>query len=179
MSKAALDKLVEAWRAEHPQVGFTRVVVGDCGGGEGDAESQFPLEWDMELAAEMYPVWSARNYLSGSLIEVEHLIDVVDAVLRGGATLSIPSVTVAPRPVSPSLTPELSAALVSYVAEAPANWQQMLDTARLYDRVGIDRLVVSDHVVFGEHLDAYAGPRSAASAAGASPPDPTGTGSSR
>ncbi len=30
VSKAALDKLVEAWRAEHPTVGFTRVVVGDC-----------------------------------------------------------------------------------------------------------------------------------------------------
>jgi NAD(P)-dependent dehydrogenase (short-subunit alcohol dehydrogenase family) len=99
VSKAALDKLVEAWRAEHPSVGFTRVVVGDCGGGEGDAQSQFPLEWDTDLAMELYPIWSARNYLSGSLIEVEHLIDVVDAVLRGGATLSIPSVTVAPRAV--------------------------------------------------------------------------------
>ena len=37
VTKAALDKLVEAWRAEHPQVGFTRVVVGDCAGGEGPA----------------------------------------------------------------------------------------------------------------------------------------------
>ena len=35
VSKAALDKLVEAWRAEHPEVGFTRLVVGDCAGGEG------------------------------------------------------------------------------------------------------------------------------------------------
>src|SRR6202171_4917504 len=34
----------------------------------------------------------------------------------------------------------------------------MLETARLYDRVGIDRLVVSDHVVFGEQLDAYGRP---------------------
>jgi NAD(P)-dependent dehydrogenase (short-subunit alcohol dehydrogenase family) len=100
VSKAALDKLVEAWRAEHPHVGFTRVVVGDCGGGEGDAQSQFPNEWDAELAMELYPVWSARSYLSGSLIEVDHLVSVVDAVLRGGATLSIPSVTVAPRPAA-------------------------------------------------------------------------------
>ena len=30
VSKAALDKLVEAWRAEHPDIGFTRLVVGDC-----------------------------------------------------------------------------------------------------------------------------------------------------
>src|SRR4051812_18467185 len=33
VSKAALDKLVEAWRTEHPSVGFTRVIVGDCSGG--------------------------------------------------------------------------------------------------------------------------------------------------
>ena len=33
--------------------------------------------------------------ISGSLIDVEHLIDVVDAVLRGGSSMSIPSVTVA------------------------------------------------------------------------------------
>ena len=102
VSKAALDKLVEVWRAEHPHIGFTRVVVGDCGGGEGDSQSQFSTGWNMELAAELFPVWLERKYLSGSLIDVEHLVDVIDAVLRGGATLSIPSITVAPRPVTPS-----------------------------------------------------------------------------
>jgi NAD(P)-dependent dehydrogenase (short-subunit alcohol dehydrogenase family) len=102
VSKAALDKLVEAWRAEHPHIGFTRVVVGDCAGGEGDAMTQFATDWDPDLAAELFPVWSARNYLSGALIDVDHLIEVVDAVLRGGATLSIPSVTVAPRPTTSS-----------------------------------------------------------------------------
>jgi NAD(P)-dependent dehydrogenase (short-subunit alcohol dehydrogenase family) len=100
VSKAALDKLVEAWRAEYPHVGFTRVVVGDCGGGEGDAQSQFATGWDMDLAMEMYPMWSERHYLSGSLIDVDHLVTMVDAVLRGGATLSIPSITLAPRPVA-------------------------------------------------------------------------------
>jgi NAD(P)-dependent dehydrogenase (short-subunit alcohol dehydrogenase family) len=98
VSKAALDKLVEAWRVEHPHVAFTRVVVGDCAGGEGDAQTQFATEWDPELAAELLPVWMSRNYLSGALIDVEHLVEVVDAVLRGGATIAIPSVTVAPRP---------------------------------------------------------------------------------
>jgi NAD(P)-dependent dehydrogenase (short-subunit alcohol dehydrogenase family) len=100
VSKAALDKLVEAWRAEHPGVGFTRLVVGDCAGGEGDAQTGFTEGWDMELAAELAPIWVERRYLSGSLIAVEHLIDVVEAVLRGGATLSMPSVTVAPRAVA-------------------------------------------------------------------------------
>jgi NAD(P)-dependent dehydrogenase (short-subunit alcohol dehydrogenase family) len=99
VSKAALDKLVEAWRAEHPSVGFTRLVVGDCAGGEGDAQTGFTTGWDPDLAAELAPIWVARRYLSGSLIAVEHLVDVVDTVLRSGATLSMPSLTVAPRPV--------------------------------------------------------------------------------
>jgi NAD(P)-dependent dehydrogenase (short-subunit alcohol dehydrogenase family) len=98
VSKAALDKLVEAWRAEHPSIGFTRLVVGDCGGGEGDAASGFPTDWDMELAAELAPVWVARNYLAGTLIDVDELVTAVDALVRSGATLSIPSMTLAPRP---------------------------------------------------------------------------------
>ncbi|HMG43135.1 MAG TPA: SDR family oxidoreductase [Acidimicrobiales bacterium] len=97
VSKAALDKLVEAWRAEHPDVGFTRLVVGDCTGGEGDAMTGFAQGWDGELASELAPIWFERKYLAGSLIDVDHLVAVVDAVLRGGATLSMPSVTVAPR----------------------------------------------------------------------------------
>ncbi len=102
VSKAALDKLVEAWRAEHPQVGFTRVVVGDCAGGDGDSQTEFANLWNPELAAEFASVWLSRNYLSGSLIDVDHLVTVVDALLRGGATLSIPSVTLAPRPTTPA-----------------------------------------------------------------------------
>lgn len=97
VSKAALDKLVEAWRAEHPGVGFTRLVVGDCAGGDGDSATGFANDWDLELAAELHPQWQARNYLSGSLLAVDQLVAVVDAVLRSGATVSMPSVTVAPR----------------------------------------------------------------------------------
>jgi NAD(P)-dependent dehydrogenase (short-subunit alcohol dehydrogenase family) len=98
VSKAALDKLVEAWRAEHPYIGFTRLVVGDCAGGEGDGMTEFANGWDTDLAAEFGMVWFNRNYLAGVLIDVEELITAVDAVLRSGASLSMPSVTVAPRP---------------------------------------------------------------------------------
>jgi len=98
VSKAALDKLVEAWRMEHPSVGFTRITVGECAGGEGPSQSEFNTDWDMELAAELFPLWIGRNYMSGALIEVDELIRVVDTVLRCGASASIPSVTVAARP---------------------------------------------------------------------------------
>jgi NAD(P)-dependent dehydrogenase (short-subunit alcohol dehydrogenase family) len=97
VTKAALDKLVEAWRVEHPQVGFTRVVVGDCGGGEGIGQSQFTAEWDPELATEMVTLWLERRLLSGALMDVDHLVGMIDAVLRCGASANVPSISVTPR----------------------------------------------------------------------------------
>jgi NAD(P)-dependent dehydrogenase (short-subunit alcohol dehydrogenase family) len=96
VSKAALDKLVEAWRGEHPNIGFTRVIVGECMGGEGDSVPGFADGWDQELAAEVMPLWFARNYMSGHFVDVESLIGVVDAVLRQEGA-HITSVTVATR----------------------------------------------------------------------------------
>jgi NAD(P)-dependent dehydrogenase (short-subunit alcohol dehydrogenase family) len=101
VSKAALDKLVEAWRAEHPHIRFTRAVVGDCMGGEGDAMSQFADDWDPELAADLMPVWSARSYLSGAFVDVDDLVATIDGVIRAGPSVAIPSVTIAPRPAAP------------------------------------------------------------------------------
>jgi NAD(P)-dependent dehydrogenase (short-subunit alcohol dehydrogenase family) len=102
VSKAALDKLVEAWRAEYHGIGFTRVIVGECAGGEGDAMTGFANDWDPELAVEFGPIWLERNYFGGHLLEVESLIHVLDAVLRAGATASVPSVTVAARGPAPA-----------------------------------------------------------------------------
>jgi len=97
VSKAALDKLVEAWRAEHPQIGFTRVTVGDCAGGEGDAMTGFNADWDMDLMTEMGTIWLTREYIAGALLEVDELVQVLDGVLRLGASASIPSIAVVPR----------------------------------------------------------------------------------
>jgi NAD(P)-dependent dehydrogenase (short-subunit alcohol dehydrogenase family) len=98
VSKAALNKMVEAWRGEHPGVGFTQVTVGDCAGGEGDSMTEFAHGWDMDLAVEFGAIWSARQYIVGSLLEVEELVSVVDTVLRLGASACIPAVAVVPRP---------------------------------------------------------------------------------
>jgi len=100
VSKAALDKLVEAWRVEQPAVGFTRLVVGDCAGGPGESTTEFANGWDIDLAGELGQEWVARNLLAGSLIDVEHLVEVIDAIVRGGTSMSLPSVTVAPRPIA-------------------------------------------------------------------------------
>lgn len=97
VTKAALDKLIEAWRSEHPHVGFTRVVVGDSAGGEGDSRSHFGQGWDLDLITRFHPVWMARTLVAGSLIDVDVLVELVDTVLRIGASASIPSVTAIPR----------------------------------------------------------------------------------
>jgi NAD(P)-dependent dehydrogenase (short-subunit alcohol dehydrogenase family) len=96
-SKAALETLVEAWRTEHPAVGFTRVIVGDCAGGEGPSMTEFASKWDMGVVSELLPIWQARNLLGSSQIEVNELIAVVDLVLRCGGSASMPVVALTPR----------------------------------------------------------------------------------
>jgi NAD(P)-dependent dehydrogenase (short-subunit alcohol dehydrogenase family) len=98
VSKAALEKLVQVWRTEHPEVGFTSLVVGDCAGGEGDAATGFASGWDPHLAVEMGTVWVSRGLIAGCFVEVEDLVDSVHHVLGAGASLSLATVVVSPRP---------------------------------------------------------------------------------
>ena len=99
VSKAALDKMVEAWRVEHPHIGFTRLVVGDCPGGEGDGVTQFTNEWNHDLAVELGTQWVQKGLIAGCFIDIEDLTSAVDSVIRAGASVSMPSVIVTPRPL--------------------------------------------------------------------------------
>lgn len=101
VTKAALDKLVEAWRAEHPGVNFTRVTIGECPGGEGDSRTSFNEGWDMSLAGEVAPIWFARNYMGMNFIDIEHLIEVFHTLVHAGQSIQVPSITVIPRPPVP------------------------------------------------------------------------------
>lgn len=70
--------------------------------------------------------------------------------------------------------PQLSIMLRTYAAEDPGTWQPVLDTARAADAAGVDRVLLSDHVVFGEHLDAYGRPESGGVVGGKQPTGPDG-----
>jgi NAD(P)-dependent dehydrogenase (short-subunit alcohol dehydrogenase family) len=98
VSKAALERLVEAFRVEHPAVGFTRLAVGDCAGGDGESMTEFPNKWDTDLATELGTMWFEKGYITGTLLPVDELIRVVDQVLRNDSGTSIPSLVVTPRP---------------------------------------------------------------------------------
>jgi NAD(P)-dependent dehydrogenase (short-subunit alcohol dehydrogenase family) len=102
VSKAALERLVEAWRAEHPDIGFTCLIVGECGGGEGDAATGMTTGWDAELAMKAVPLWASRGCMPGKLMPVEDLIDVVHMILRTHASTSMPVVVARGAPASPA-----------------------------------------------------------------------------
>jgi probable F420-dependent oxidoreductase len=68
----------------------------------------------------------------------------------------------------------LTVPLTNYSAEAPADWKHIFDAARAADEAGVDRVVVSDHVVFGENLDAYSNPESGGVEGGRQPTGPDG-----
>jgi len=97
VSKAALDKLVEAWQGEHADVGFTRLAVGDSGGGEGASATEFHNNFDLDRLGEAVDLWIGKGYMNGGLIPGDDLVAVVEAVLRCGSTSTIPSLTLSPR----------------------------------------------------------------------------------
>ncbi|MER3452343.1 MAG: short-chain dehydrogenase [Acidimicrobiia bacterium] len=98
VSKAALDKLVEAWRVEHPEVGFTRIVVGNCAGGEGPAATEFASGWDPDLAAEFGAAWYAKGYVTSALLPADELVRIVDQVVRTDPAASVQTVVLTQRP---------------------------------------------------------------------------------
>lgn len=69
---------------------------------------------------------------------------------------------------------QLSMVLKTFSADDPGGWSDMLAVARAADAAGVDRLVVSDHVVFGERLEEYAKPEVGGTAGGQQPTGPDG-----
>ena len=70
--------------------------------------------------------------------------------------------------------PHLSIQVVNFAAEEPDGWQRLLNHAVAADRAGVDRVAVSDHVVFGDDLSDYADPAKGGLADGRQPTGPDG-----
>jgi NAD(P)-dependent dehydrogenase (short-subunit alcohol dehydrogenase family) len=95
VSKAALDRLIEVYRVEHPTVRFTRVVVGDCGGElGGPGQSQFADGWQPDQVERFMPIWQERRYLTGDLLEVQDFLGGLDFLVQTGAR--VPTVWLTP-----------------------------------------------------------------------------------
>ncbi|MFF0488404.1 TIGR03619 family F420-dependent LLM class oxidoreductase [Nocardia sp. NPDC004068] len=72
------------------------------------------------------------------------------------------------------ISPQLSLPLRTFTDDPAFDWSRMLAAARAMDDAGVDRVVVSDHVVFGANSDAYADPSVGGVAGGRQPTGPDG-----
>lgn len=92
-TKAALNRMVETWRVEHPDVGFVRIFVGptDNAGTGTDFDPS---------ALEHMARWAALGVASGAMGSPESIADAVELVL--GSDARIADVTVVPKdPILP------------------------------------------------------------------------------
>ena len=76
VSKVALDALIECWRMEHPDVDFTRAVVGNTAG------TEFADAWEPERLREALGVWVERNlFPSATMMSTEVCAEALLSVL--------------------------------------------------------------------------------------------------
>ncbi len=73
--------------------------------------------------------------------------------------------------------PALSMQIPNFARSDPeaGGWRPLLEQARAADVAGIDRLVVSDHVILGENLEAYGDPKLGGQKGGRQPTGPDGS----
>jgi probable F420-dependent oxidoreductase len=70
--------------------------------------------------------------------------------------------------------PRISLLLRTYSDDANHDWAATLEMARVMDAAGVDRVMVSEHLVFGENLDAYGDPVIGGTKGGRQPTGPDG-----
>lgn len=72
------------------------------------------------------------------------------------------------------ISPQISLQLRTFTDDQDHAWSSTLALGQAMDAAGVDRLVVSDHIVFGENLDAYSNPALGGTAGGRQPTGPDG-----
>jgi NAD(P)-dependent dehydrogenase (short-subunit alcohol dehydrogenase family) len=87
-TKAALNRMVETWRAEHPEVGFTRIFVGPTD--EAGTGTQFDMS-----AVEHMTRWAAMGVASGAMCTPTCVSEAVELVLSSQSRVW--DVTVVPK----------------------------------------------------------------------------------
>jgi NAD(P)-dependent dehydrogenase (short-subunit alcohol dehydrogenase family) len=76
-SKAALDTMVAVWQAEHHDIAFTCVNVGDTGA------TEMGVHWDQERGGDQIREWIQQGVMFGRAMKPEsvgrHLVDLLAA----------------------------------------------------------------------------------------------------
>ena len=98
VSKVALDALIEDLRLEHPDLDFTRVVLGNTNG------TEFARDWGNERTGEVTRVWVERNlFPAPTMMPLDAAAEAIVSVLavRG----YVDDIAVMPRMRDPSAVP--------------------------------------------------------------------------
>ena len=76
VSKVALDALIEGWRMEHPDVDFTRVVLGNTEG------TEFAQAWGPERTEAATKIWVERGlFPAPNMMRLEAAAEAILSVL--------------------------------------------------------------------------------------------------
>jgi len=76
VSKVALDALIEGWRLEHPDVDFTRCVLGNTRG------TEFAREWGRDATIEITKIWLERGvFATPTVMPLESAAEAILSVL--------------------------------------------------------------------------------------------------
>lgn len=78
-------------------------------------------------------------------------------------------------PTVPGSTPRLAIYIPSYSNESRKDFTYLLEVARVADRLGVDRVSLPEHVVFGEQLEDFARPEVGGRRGGKQPTGPDGS----
>jgi NAD(P)-dependent dehydrogenase (short-subunit alcohol dehydrogenase family) len=70
-SKLALEELIRGYRTEHPELRFAKVTVGAT------VPTEFGIEFDMELAGQLFPVWIAHGEMRANYMDVGDVGEVI------------------------------------------------------------------------------------------------------
>lgn len=74
VSKAALERLIEAWQGEHRAVGFTSIA-------NGDTLTEFGYDQDVQKLAPIVKRWADLDYMYGRMMAAESVAEqVVNAI---------------------------------------------------------------------------------------------------
>ncbi|GAA0942921.1 SDR family oxidoreductase [Actinocorallia libanotica] len=77
-SKAALERLIEAWRVEHPWLRFTNVVIGAT------MPTDFGNEFDGELLGHVLTDWISRGLAQEEFMSPSDVAEVLLGVVASG-----------------------------------------------------------------------------------------------
>jgi len=77
-SKAALERLVEAWRVEHPRLRFTTVTIGAT------FPTDFSTGFDPRLLDRMLTDWISRGLAQEEMMNPQDVADVLLGIVASG-----------------------------------------------------------------------------------------------